>query len=55
MTAPLVSQVDPEQGSEFGGVPGMIQPPPHEPTSSEKLKQLYQVGTQDLETQVDVE
>jgi hypothetical protein len=55
MTDPLVSEHDPETGSEFGGVPGMIQPPPHEPTPSERLRQLYQISTQDLETTVDVE
>jgi hypothetical protein len=27
--------------SEFGGVPGRIQPPPHEPTTDETLSQVY--------------
>jgi hypothetical protein len=55
MTSPLVSEEDPQYGSEFGGVGGMIQPPPHEPTPSERLHQLYQVDPQDIETIVDVE
>lgn len=27
--------------TEFGGVPGLIQPDPHEPTNSETLMQIY--------------
>lgn len=29
------------RASEFGGVPGLIQPAPHEPTNSETLMQIY--------------
>lgn len=55
MSQPLVSEEDPAFGSEFGGVGGLIQPPPHEPTAREKLMQLHAIGTQDLEQTVDVE
>lgn len=30
-----------QRASEFGGVPGLIQPSPHEPTESETLMQIY--------------
>lgn len=35
---------DPNRGSEYGGVPGLVQPPPHEPSGSaqEKLLGIYQ-------------
>lgn len=36
------NQYDPTKGSEYGGVPGLIQPPPHEPTNKEKLMMIYQ-------------
>lgn len=55
MSQPLVSEEDPAFGSEFGGVGGIIQPPPHEPTPAERRMQLMHVPTQDLETTVDVE
>lgn len=34
---------DPNRGSEFGGVPGRIQPPPHDPadSASETLGLIY--------------
>lgn len=34
---------DPNRGSEYGGVPGRIQPPPHDPadSASETLGLLY--------------
>jgi hypothetical protein len=28
---------------EFGGVPGRIQPPPHEPTTDETLSLIYEL------------
>lgn len=30
-----------EDGSEYGGVEGLIQPSPHEPTAAEKLQLIY--------------
>lgn len=30
--------------SEFGGVPGLVQPPPHIPTPSEQLSLIYRTG-----------
>lgn len=32
----------PEQGTEFGGVDGLMQPPPHEATAREQLISLHQ-------------
>lgn len=32
---------DPNRGTEFGGTAGRIQPPPHTPTPSEVLSQVY--------------
>lgn len=37
------SSVPTEKGSEFGGVPGLIQPPPHELTVEEKSKVMRSV------------
>lgn len=39
----LVSTEDPETGSEFGGVGGLIQPPPHVPSASERLSMIYAI------------
>jgi hypothetical protein len=41
---------DPNGGSEYGGVPGLVQPPPHEPTASEKLSALYAIEPTDALT-----
>lgn len=38
MTSPAPRDKRP---SEFGGVPGLIQPAPHEPTNAETLMQIY--------------
>lgn len=35
---------DVNRGSEFGGVPGLVQPPPHVPTASERLSLIYRSG-----------
>lgn len=35
------------QGSEFGGVAGRIQPPPHVPTAIERLHQIYRIDPTD--------
>jgi hypothetical protein len=42
---PLISDTPTDHftASEFGGVDGLIQPPPHVPDASEKLMQNYQV------------
>jgi hypothetical protein len=61
----LVSDSDPQKGTEFGGVDGLIQPPPHTTdrySASEKLMQFgqlnkeagaitYRDGTTEIETQ----
>jgi len=44
---------DPYTGSEFGGVPGMVQPPPHVPTASERLRQIYAIDPTDDGTRLD--
>jgi hypothetical protein len=45
---PLISSTptDHFSASEFGGVDGLIQPPPHEPDASENLMIGYQVTQQ---------
>jgi len=40
----LISNKSTTRGSEYGGVEGMIQPPPHKPTPPEKLKLIYQTN-----------
>lgn len=32
---------DPNRGTEFGGTRGLIQPLPHQPTTTETLMQVY--------------
>lgn len=50
---------DPQKGSEYGGVPGLIQPEPHELTAKDKLKMLYQtlpeVGYIDGQNPIDIQ
>lgn len=36
-----------QDGSEFGGVPGMIQPAPHTPNAHERLWQIYAIDPTD--------
>lgn len=55
MTHPMISQEDPDTGTEYGGVSGLVQPPPHEPTASERLMMLKAIYPNDTETTVDVE
>ena len=43
----LVSTEDHRTGSEFGGVSGLIQPPPHVPTASERLTMIYALDPMD--------
>lgn len=43
----LVSTEDYRTGTEFGGVGGIIQPTPHNPTSGERLHMLYAIDPQD--------
>lgn len=43
----LVSTEDYRDGSEFGGVGGYIQPPPHNPTASERLHMMYAIDPMD--------
>jgi hypothetical protein len=41
------------EGSEFGGVPGRIQPAPHIPTASERLQMVYAIDPMDDGTRPD--
>lgn len=43
----LVSPEDYRNGSEFGGVSGLIQPVPHVPTASERLRMIYAIDPMD--------
>ena len=47
----IVSQEDYRTGSEFGGVAGLIQPPPHVPTASERLHMIYAIDPSDPGTE----
>jgi len=33
--------------SEFGGVPGLVQPAPHVPTGTERMRQVYAIDPAD--------
>jgi hypothetical protein len=48
-----VSTEDYSQGSEFGGVGGLIQPTPHVPSASERLMMTYAIDPQDDGTRPD--
>lgn len=52
-SADLVSKEDYRDGSEFGGVGGLIQPPPHNPTGSERLSMIYNIDPMDNGTRPD--
>jgi hypothetical protein len=47
----LVSTEDPNDGSEYGGVAGIVQPPPHVPSASERLSMIYAIDPDDDGTQ----
>ena len=49
----LVSQTPYTIGTEFGGVDGLIQPPPHVPTASERLSMIYAIDPMDDGTRGD--
>jgi hypothetical protein len=49
----LVSEEDYRDGSEFSGVGGLIQPPPHVPTASERLSMIYAIDPTDDGTRGD--
>lgn len=49
----LVSQEDPNTGSEFGGVDGLIQPYPHVPTAGERLRMIYAIDPMDDGSRID--
>lgn len=49
----LVSDEDYRDGSEFGGVGGLIQPAPHVPTASERLHMIYAIDPEDDGTRPD--
>jgi hypothetical protein len=48
-----VSEQDYREGSEFGGVAGLIQPTPHSPNASERLMMIYAIDPQDDGTHPD--
>jgi hypothetical protein len=43
----IVSQTSYREGSEFGGVDGLIQPAPHVPNSAERLHMIYAIDPLD--------
>jgi hypothetical protein len=45
LTSPY--KYDDPEASEFGGMPGLVQPAPHTPTSSERLMQIYAIDPTD--------
>lgn len=49
----LTSPYHYSQGSEYGGVPGYVQPPPHVPTAIERLHQVYRIDPTDDGTRPD--
>ncbi len=49
----LISTTPASEGSEFGGVPGLIQPPPHSLTPSEILQQIHNIDPSDDGTHED--
>jgi hypothetical protein len=49
----LVSEEDYRDGSEFGGVGGVVQPAPHVPTATERLRMVYAIDPCDDGTQAD--
>lgn len=49
----LVSDEDYRTGSEFGGVAGLIQPPPHVPDAAERLHMVYAIDPTDDGTRPD--
>ncbi|MBM0259756.1 hypothetical protein [Micromonospora sp. 4G55] len=51
----LSSLVDRTDESEFGGVDGLTQPHPHEPTASETLRAIYQTDPTDHTAHVDTD
>ena len=40
------------EGTEFGGVDGLVQPPPHVPTGIERMRQIYAIDPADPGTGV---
>ena len=49
----IVSTEPYTSGSEFGGVGGVIQPPPHVPRASERLHMMYAIDPMDDGTRAD--
>lgn len=48
----LTNVNDYADGSEYGGVPGLVQPPPHVPTASERRMQIMFIDPADPGTGV---
>ena len=48
-----VSTDDPALGSEFGGVGGVVQPAPHNPSASERLMMIHGIDPLDDGTRAD--
>lgn len=49
----LTPQYHYSEGTEFGGTPGYVQPPPHVPTAIERLHQVYRIDPTDDGTRPD--
>lgn len=49
----ILNEEDYRDGSEYGGVVGLIQPIPHVPTSSERLSALYAIDPTDDGTEAE--
>lgn len=47
----LVNYNDYRDGSEYGGVAGLVQPLPHPPTASERLSAIYAIDPTDSGTE----
>lgn len=47
----LTTTADPNRGTEFGGVEGWIQPPPHVPTAKERMRQIFLIDPTDPGTE----
>lgn len=47
----LTNPLDYRDGSEFGGVAGLVQPSPHVPNTSERLMQIYAIDPTDPGTE----
>ena len=49
--AGMAKAKDPNRGTEYGGVAGLVQPAPHEPDAREKLMGIYDTDPADVTSQ----